>query len=470
MINKTIPQNGDTNKTGAVISVRISADELEAYIRIEPPQNGGSPPGFGELCSALEQAGLTQNIDRAKLRELSQTPLYNCDILIAAGQAPVNGTDGTATFLIETGKKQLRPTERADGTVDYHDLGLVENVRAGQVLCLLTPPSSGTPGVSVRGRVLHQQKGKAAPNYLGQNTYLRDDGTAILSRITGDVDFNGKKINVNETFYVRGDVDNSTGNIQAAGNLVVRGLVMPGFNVTAEGNIDIQGIVESASVKAGGNIKLHSGIIGSEVCCEGDLKSSYIENSSVFAKGDITSECVLNSTIICGKNLTIKGRMAKIIGGKYSAGQNIEAQTIGSAANTKTTLELTIDHSITERQQELQALIADLEKQIENLTPLITLMRQLKAANQLTADKVEVFKNVGASYKTTLESLEDAKKELRSLTDILYVKGYGRVICSGIIYPGTKVVIGTASYTVTEPLNNASLYLYEGNIYRGSAR
>ncbi|MPN09987.1 hypothetical protein SDC9_157280 [bioreactor metagenome] len=266
------------------------------------------------------------------------------------------------------------------------------------------------------------------------------------------------------------NVDNSTGDIKVVGNLVIRGMISPGFKVEAGNNIEVAGTVSSATLKAGGSIKLQGGITGSELHCEGDLKSRFIENCNLFVKGNIRADYVLNSNIKCGKSLKTEGSIAKIIGGRCLAGQNIEAHYIGSAANVKTSLEVGTDPIILDRQQELQAKIPELEKQIGTLKPLLKLLRDLGNSNRLTSEKAELLNNVTNNYNTASDMLENARRDLEEIAQTVYNRGYGRVICTGTIFPGTKVTIGTASLSVSEPLINTSLYYSKGDVCIGFAR
>lgn len=453
----------------AVVHVTVTADQLEAYIEIEPPYNGGSQPTYDMIKTALEEHGVVYNIDTKKLQELEQKPEYGFDILVARGIAPENGKDGTATFKFETDKSILRPKEREDGTVDFHDLGIVENVKRGQVLCVITPPTEGTPGMTVKGKEISQRKGKPVPPYAGKNTELNADGTAILSKIDGQVSFDGRKIQVNEVFYVRGNVDLSTGDIKVEGSLDVGGQVMPGYKIEAGKNICVRGTVESAVIRAGGNIELMSGITNSELHCEGDLKCRFIENSTVFVKGNIVAEYILNSDIKCGKSIKTVGKIAKIIGGNCLAGQNIETTTVGSIANVKTKLELGTDYSVIERQQHLQKQIPELQKKINSIRPILSLLRQLEASNRLTPEKAEILANAQYNYDVNTEMLEKAKQELEQIAAAISNRGYGRILCTGTIYPGTTVVIGPTTLSITETLENTSLYYVEGEIRKGIA-
>ena len=348
----------------------------------------------------------------------------------------------------------------------------MENVSQGQILCKITLPTEGSPGVSVLGKELRQKRGRPAPHYLGRNTKFNDDGTAILSKINGQVEFSGQKINVNETFYIKGNVCNSTGNINVSSNLVVQGMVSSGYKIQADGNIEVKGAVETATVISSGSVRLQSGITGSELHCSGDLNCRFIENCNVFVKGDINAEYIINSNVKCGKTIKIMGKIARIIGGSCVAGQNIEAHTIGSVASVETRLALGTSQAVIERQQELINQAEVLKNQLEKLKPLLNILHQLAEVGRLTDDKKETYNKAVYSQEVSINLLENINKELEEIAASIRAKGFGRIISTGIIYPGTKVVIGTATLSITEPINCASMYYNdkEGDICIGAGR
>ena len=453
----------------AVVHVSTDAKELTAYLHIDPPQNGGAAPTLDMMQAALDATGIIYNVDTEKLKEIETAPVYGKFIPVAFGIAPVDGVDGTVTFKIRIDNAISTPKVKEDGSVDFYDLGIVENVAKGQVLCLITHPTEGTPGMSVKGRELRQIKGRSAPSYVGSNTELTKDGSAILSKIDGQVSFVGYRIQVNETFYVRGNIDNSTGNIKVVGNLVVTGMVLPGFMIEAAGNIEVRGIVESSTIKAGGNIKLQSGIIGSELTCDGDVSGRFIENCNLLVKGDIHAEYIVGSIVKCGKNIKTMGNRARIIGGSLVAGQNIEARVIGSPVGIPTRLEIGTDPAVINRQQELMVQIKELEKSIKSLQPLITMLHQLETAGLLTAEKREILDNVGYSFDINTGLLEDGKRELEEITQSIKIRGFGRIICTDTIHSGTVVVIGDASLAVKEDMLFTAMYYDDGMIRKGMA-
>lgn len=447
----------------AVLYVLLSEDNLSASIMIEPPQNGGNPPTLVALERKLQESHVTYGIDRKVLKALADSPDYVNKVQVAAGVAPVDGIDGTYELLFRA-VKDFKPVKRPDGSVDLYDLGIIENVRKGQVLCKITLPTNGTEGMTVTGQKLYPRNGREVPYLVGTNVELNSDGTEIISQINGHVELNGEKINVSDKFYVKGDIDTSTGNIKALCDIVISGRISPGFFVETEGNIEVGGSVESATLVSGGNVSIRSGISGSTIRCEGDFTAKFIQNSSVFAKGDIKAEYCMNCTVKCGKNLQLLGVFAKFIGGSCIAGMDITLRDIGSANDIKTKMEIGTDPAIIERQQELTKQIPIFEKQNSSLGPILELFKQLQAAGRMTPDKQERFDSARYSFESNQEYIEKGKKELAAINESLKRSGYGRIIVAGTVYPGTRLKIGDALYEVTEPVNHSSFYYDKGEV------
>jgi len=453
----------------AVVHVSISDNRMEAYLCVEPPMYGGAAPTYKVFEDALAMRKVTYGVKTAKLKSLAAHPIYNTDHLVAEGIKPVNGINGTYTFQFSL-ENDYRPKEKPDGTVDYRDLGIVKNVKKGQVLCIITHPTDGSEGTALNGLRLKQIRGKAVPLLSGKNTELSEDGTAIYSKIDGQVEYNGGKISVSETFFLSGDVDNSTGNIKFIGNVLIGGTVLDNFMVEAGGNIEIGGTVGSATLKADGNILLRGGINGSEISCKGNLTSKFIQNCNVFSKGNITADFIMNSNIKCGNNLTIVGSKGKILGGSCMAGQSITAHIIGSITGLETDLKIGIDPSVFARQQELVKQLPGLEKQIHSLKTLISLLKEYESANRLLPEKKIMLDNAKSSYDKCTELFTSSKEELSEIVETINSGHNGKIMCTGTIYPGTKITIGSARMLVANAMESTSLFYSQGCICQGPVR
>ena len=185
----------------ASVEVIITPDCLEAYLYVNPPANGGALLSLQMYQDALKAAKVTYGIIANKLEYLVAHSLYNERILIAKGYPPVASKDGTYELKFRA-VKDLRPKVREDGSVDFRDLGIVENVKKNQLLCVITPPTDGEEGMTVTGKKLLPIKGSPVPSLLGKNVEIGPDGVSIYSQIDGQVDFINEKIYVNETFVI----------------------------------------------------------------------------------------------------------------------------------------------------------------------------------------------------------------------------------------------------------------------------
>lgn len=447
----------------AKINVLISSNRLEAYLNIDPPQNGGNPPTEEMINKALSEYKISYGIDAEKIKGLLNNPVYNTNILIAKGLPAVNGTDGSYTLNFQT-EKIIKPKELSNGNVDFFELGLIENVTEGQKLCTIVLPTPGSEGITVTGDKIHQKSGKAVPYLVGKNTILSEDGTAILSAIRGHVSFVNGKIKVDDTFVLNDDVSTATGNIKVFGNVVINGNVMPGFNVEADGYIEVTGTVESATLKAGNKMALKSGVTGSDLNCGGDIASRFFENCNVLSRGNIKAEYIVNSNIRCGKNLDITGLYAKLIGGSCVVGGDLTAKIIGTPSCAKTDIELGTDPTNVERQQILVKEIPELNKQLSKLEPLISLLREYEAAGRLNDEKKIALENAISSYEAMKAQLESDEQELVQIDEAMKIIGFGRIICKGTIFPGTRIKISEAVLSVTDNIVNMMLYYSEGEI------
>ncbi len=122
------------------------------------------------------------------------------------------------------------------------------------------------------------------------------------------------------------------------------------------------------------------------------------------------------------------------------------------------------------RHQELLAQREGLEKLLESLKPLLTLFAQLHRANKMTPEKQESFADILKKQKTAVTALEDVNARLEEITESIQNHGGGKIICSGTIFPGSEIVIGSAKYEVEQPMKNTSFAFTGGEIYCGPAR
>ncbi len=429
----------------AVPVITLASNSMEAELHIEPPQNGGSDLTAEELKAALAAKGVVYGILENILEALEKNPHYDRPVVVARGLAPIDGAPAELSYKVRLGK-DLKPRENADGTVDYKDLGLFENVKENDILCIKTPATAGTPGCNIFGTVIAARPGKDLALPAGKNTKLSPDQLQLLAECDGQVDMVGQKLHVQNTFILNDDVCNATGNINFLGNLMINGNILTGFSVQATGNITVNGSVEGAQVVAGGNIVLKEGLNGGSqgiVQAGGYIKAKYIQSGRAQAGGDIESTFVQHSYIQSGANINLVGNKGTLAGGRAVARNSINGAFIGGKNSpVPTVLEVGNDPATVERHQQLEQQIETSKNQKASLTQAITMLREYEKKGNLTADKKTALEQACTVCCQLTENLEKLEAELVIVHEEMATVGYGTINIKQSIYPGVRIIIG----------------------------
>ena len=447
----------------------ITTDQMKAYITLTPP-DGGRQITFEDLKALLEKNSVVHGVKMDYLKKIAEFPIYNEMLCVAEGTPPENGKDGEVEFLFETSDK-FKPTILEDGRVDFRELNIIKNVKKGQVLCVLTPPTEGVAGKTVTGHAVNPKPGKPAVLPKGKNVSISADGNSLISEIDGQVTYVDGKVNVFYTYEVSADVDNSTGNISFVGNVIVKGNVLSGFSIEAGGNVEVWGVVEGAVIKAGGDIILKRGMQGlgkGMLISQGDIIARYIENSNINAKNNVKAEAIMHSNVICGNTLELVGRKGLLVGGVCKVGKEISAKVIGSYMATATDVEVGTDPSLKERYKTLKDEMEQIETDLKKTEQAISLLNRLASLGQLSPEKQEMLNKslrTRAFYQSRLNELKDelplVEAQIQSISN-------GKIRVYNFLYPGVKVTIGSASKNFMETLQYCTIYLDGADIKVGA--
>jgi len=440
-------ENEHPGAVDADARITISSDRLEALIELSPPRNNGSDLSFEALSARLASEGVVYGIDNDALVTLSEKPYYNLETVIARGTPPAHGDDAVLTYLVGMDHK-LAPMEYEDGTVDFKNLGLIQQVYKGAVLVEKTMLTEGAHGVCVTGERSEAKPGKDKKLPTGANTVVNESETALLADIDGGISIVDDKINVFSTYMVEGDVQYETGNINYNGIVVIKGDVRYGFAVKATGDVVIHGTVESAAITAGGSLIVQGGCVGEENAIEagGDLAAKFIDGGSFNVRGNLKTTYIINSTIKCGGSIDMIG--SGIIRNSHVIAQTaISAKIIGSvrAAADKTVVEVGNDPELLGRFVSLTKRLEQLDKDIESFDISIRALTLRKYKMELSDEKIRALEKSKALVKQLIVQQEELTDEHRMLKERINALGYGIIRVQNTAYEGLRVIIG--SYT-----------------------
>lgn len=446
-----------------MINHLVSADKLKVYVRIELFDKSAeiSPQ---EILDYLTEKEIVFGIRENDIIEYCRNKEYSKELVAAAGKSPADGKDARIVYNFDT-KKEKKFSENDDGTIDFRNLNNIINVKKDTVLCHIIPPEEGEDGIDVYGGSIPYKRGKNISFNYGSNTYISQDGLQLLASTDGCAEFKNGRVLV-ECVYRVSNVDNSTGNIDFIGNVIINGDVKEGFSVTAKGDIKIGGMVEGAYIQSDGEVVINKGMNGmgkGSIYAKGNITSKYIENASITSEKSIYANALINSEVNAGESVIVKGSNATIIGGITSAKNTIYTKTIGSKTNPETNI--VIDLSDYYAEQKLTAAMEHSNRHFEK--QLMIKSRELKELDERAVQIMKiglsggnrsiVQKQLMLSKIKLNNEINEIKNKLQEIKPLRDSSDY-KVICTGIIYTNTRIEIGGMKYRVRGDISFSKVY------------
>lgn len=477
-LDRSANQEDKTEKTEelkkAEIDLFVSPDRMEAEIRIKPVSHG-QEVSFEEIKAFLKEKGIVFGILESVIRDFCENKKYFLDLTCARGVPAVDGKDGKLEYLFQR-DQNFMPVEREDGTVDYRDLGIVQNVKKGQALCRVIPPEPGKNGTDIYGTTVEYRPGKLPSFPQGKNTAVSEDGLTLMADADGCIEYKNATLNVSEVFIVRGDVDSSSGNIDFLGTVIVQGDVLEGFSVKAGRDINVRGMVEGALLEAGENIAISCGMNGmskGKAIAGGSVSAQYIENATVECAGDVRADVLFNSMVKAGNSILVRGRKGLLAGGRYQAGRSVTANTVGSGGARTEVLIVSgmLDGLLTGRQGEnLDSVKAELVQEEKNLGTLNSQSETIamflkKDSRSLKARKL--LKSANAQKELAESRIEYLKAKISAMGEAdqsdLAIPDF-KIAALRVAYAGTKITIGCFTEVLSSDYSATKFYAGQENI------
>jgi hypothetical protein len=326
----------------------------------------------------------------------------------------------------------------------------------------------GINGTDVYGNTIYSTKPKVKIFKYGRNIEVSEDGTELISQVNGDVLLTNGTVFVSDTYNVAADVDPSTGDIDYDGSVFIPGTVRTGFTVKAKGDIQVNGVVEGATLIAGGNIVIKRGVQGmnrGKLVAGGDLCAQFLESANVVVQGDVNVGSILHSDVEAGNNVIVSGKKGFIVGGEVVCGSYVEVNSIGNKMETQTSVKVGVKPELIDELKVAVAKGTELNKQIEETSSYLNVFRnKIKKGVKLTPENIKKVKQ----YTVELEQLEKDREEnndrLQTLRKQVDMGKNGRIKVSGETYAGVSIFIASEVHNVKEPIAHCMYKIVNGSI------
>lgn len=437
-------------KLAARVEVTISDDSLEAYLSIEPPRKGGAPPSRADLEKALESAGVVFGIDDSVIRRAVEGAGYNRPLLVARGLPVVH--ERAARLECHFNTDRLRPylTMPFD-RINLKELNFIEHCREGQLLAELTSPVAPVEGKTVGGEPIPAEREHERVEIpSGENTELSDDGNQLYALCDGNVRFDNQGIICVEPVVTVANVNYETGNIRFDGSLIVEGSIADGFVVEAGGDLQVGKGVGRATVRAGRNLVLKTGMNGNtegSLACGGDLYARFLESCRASCDGHLfVEEAIMHVELICGKHCMLGGRRAEIIGGEAIVGGSLWCKKVGNVNEVRTRVAVSVAPSILgayyKSSRDLEKAEEDLGAAEESLTKLDRAIREGRSEERV----LQARSQVAADVTRLRAERSRLRREVPECRDRVEPASNAILVAENAIFPGVVVAFGTHEY------------------------
>lgn len=422
--------------------LELSGDRLTATLVLAP--NEHLTPDA--LAAFLAEAGVRHGLLADAVQAAANQP-GPAAWVVARGTPAEPGRDGRITYAFRTGRAALRPRVAADGRVDFRNLGLVVNVRPGQVLARHEPPVPGRPGRTVLDEPIAPAPVKDVRLRAGCGAQLSDDGGAIVATTAGNPHLEGSVVLVRQEYQVIGDVGLETGHVEFDGDLVIRGDVGLQMVVRATGDVTVHGHIEGATLTAGGSIRVAGGVRrGSSLVAGNDILATRAEGSSLRCGGSLTlAEDLVQSMAEAGASASIGGA---VVGGRVQVAGWLEARVAGARLGTPTEL-VTQAPARPEEARVIAEERATIQAHLERIAPRVREAHEALRRDDLPTPDLEVLRKVLALASSLTE--RDAALAEQALALEASPAGRSGIHVLEQIHPGVRLRVGHAQRALAEP-------------------
>ncbi|HEX9916401.1 MAG TPA: FapA family protein [candidate division Zixibacteria bacterium] len=455
-------------KNGVVFELFLSPNEMKAYLLIQPSAEGYTKPTTEEVESYLKEQGICFGLDETAIQEILEQKVYNQRVEVAHGEESVLGEDAILEFLFNAMPGEDFKIGR-DGRMAFKEHGIIQLVKAGQILVKKIPAKPGEFGTTVTGKKTLVRAPKDIRLPVGLNS-MPDPNQPLdlISRIEGDIIFKNQRVHIQPLRILKGNVDYTIGNVNYVGSLRVLGSIKKGFSISVDGNLEVDGSVEDARLMVGGNVLIKGGFSGSgkgDLDCRGKVIVKYIKNQLVISAEDIlVGGEAAGATLLANNNLKVVGPKGVIVGGDCAAGKVIEAGILGDKEGTSTKIRVAYDRTLMEEYKQIEYELEKLSQDTQRVKGVLYTFEKMQMDGELS-DKdqmvVRKLKDVESNIGPQMEKLKtrrmELEKEINKNLD-------GKVIVKGKAYPGVELYFGILKYEITSEMGPTVFEIEEGEI------
>lgn len=464
------------------VECKILEDQLSVILKVTCGY-GGKLPSSNSLRNILAKNGVKRGISRKRLDDL----VLKCSrantgeefqTVVAIGLPPRTGKTSKLVPLVPNALERILTPQSASGArVDMRNLGAIISVKKGAELLRRMPPTKGRDGYFVSGEVIKAKPGEWLKFRTGDGTAISDnDENLLIADISGMPKFKDQKMWVDDIFTCKG-VNVGTGNVNYDGSVLVNGDVTEKMEITATGDVTINGFVESATIKAGGDIIITEGAMGkvndtateysTKLISKGNIYAQHGQGLDIHSNGNVSiGRQIAHSKIECKGKVTV-GAVNKPNGNIFSCiihcHDSVTAGTFGAVSGSNLNIDFSEGfNSLLERKDTLDELLKQLRQNNGRHMERISLINS-KFIPKDMQHRVDEANQLFQNETQLLQWLESKVTEVSNAKD--RYQSNIQIIANKRIYPGVILKLNNKTWRADKELESSQV-LFQGHQWR----
>lgn len=447
--------------------VRVSDDEMEAYLTVTPPVGGSRAVTLEDVMAACEKNGVVYGLGKESIRSALEQAhgerIAISDVVIARGTEPVNGRDGQVEFRVPLASGTAFKV-REDGSVDYKEHDNLTTVEEGTLIAVVLKAEEGRrEGTTVRGERIPPRQGENVQLAVsgGIEVTYTDEGLRYIAQSSGQVIVRNNKISVEPVYTVRGDVGPHTGNIRFNGDVVVHGNVLDGYRIHAEQSILVNGNVGCCALRSGKDIQVKNGVVGrgrGVISARGDVSVKFAENADIRAGGSIqVARSSLNSRMIAGGWIVANKEKGHLVGGTLYAREGLDVRALGNESEQRTEVHVGRNFLLALKLEEVERRLQRYRRVLKSLLKVMQGIKKSSARGPISGDARQTYREAYAKAVRAKRAVQRCISLRQELHRTLNRMQKADVLIRETVYPGVSVHFGEKSYVFEQKQTGVKL-------------
>lgn len=450
-------------RKNAHLRVTIAEDNMSASAHIIAAY-GGTHVSANQIVKIAQENDVTFGFDKKSIVALAAKASKGAagaehEGIIANGKLPIHGINANFEQLVQCFKDRvLKPQAKHENTdaVNMRDLGVLVSVKPGDPVMKKIPMTKGQTGTNVIGEVIETSDGADFDLNIGTGSEVSPKNPNLLvASIAGLPRRIENGMAVEDVFEIP-RVDVSVGNIDYEGSVVVNGDVGEGMTVKANGDVNVTGYVDNATIVAKGDVFIGKAAIGKQV--EGGENVEY--STKIKAAGNIFIRHAQYIDVKCANQLMVDKQLlhsriqaknvivgteenpnGKLIGGEVNLIEWLKCGVLGAPAGSHSSIKLNqLYDKVTAKCEQLRNSMDEQKNIMEDIKTAVEHIKELPNSDDkkvLLTESIQSYEK----HKKILAHLMAKNKALENKQKTLFDDS--KIEVKERIYAGIDIQIGS---------------------------